>query len=126
MRQQVIRADQPHMAAAGLKGDHENFVWCALDAAQCSEVLGANAQQDEQPELVLLTYKVRVAVSIKCGPAESPQLPGKLGCALRWPARVIGLVSHWAEDVWMPCSCHDRGRRQQRLSTAMHPFVTDH
>ena len=26
----------------------------------------------------------------------------------------------------MPCSCHDRGRRQQRLSAAVHPFVTDH
>ena len=63
MRQQMTRADQPHMAAAGLKKDHENFVWCALDAAQFSEVLGATAQQDEQPELVLLTYKVRAALS---------------------------------------------------------------
>ena len=74
-RQQMTRADQPHMAAAGLEGDHKSFVWCALDAAQFSEVLGATAQQDEQPELILLTDKVRAAVSITCCPAESPQVP---------------------------------------------------
>lgn len=41
VRQPMTHADQLYMAAAGLKGDHENFVWCALDASQFSEVLGA-------------------------------------------------------------------------------------
>jgi hypothetical protein len=58
------------MATAGLKGDHQSFAWCALYAAQFSEVLGALAQQDEQPELILLTYKVCAVLSIQVLPCR--------------------------------------------------------
>ena len=86
----MTHAGQPYMAAAGFKGDHEKFAWCAFVGVHQywmqRSFHGSWAQQDEQPGLVLSAY-IRFVPRVQLSVA----LQRARDCQVNWAVLLDGL-----------------------------------